>query len=100
MVPPVHMQILYAKAAAHNRQSLFVEFPNGMHMDTWLAGGDHYWRTIQQFLEEHVPEKKENDSSRNNNGKLFLINYSEVLLLRTLPLHFHKRERESYMCFN
>lgn len=67
MVPPVHMQILYAKAAAHNRQSLFVEFPNGMHMDTWLAGGDHYWRTIQQFLEEHVPEKKENDSSRNNN---------------------------------
>ncbi|XP_062149064.1 alpha/beta hydrolase domain-containing protein WAV2 [Alnus glutinosa] len=67
MVPPVHMQTLYAKAAAHNRQCLFVEFPNGMHMDTWLAGGDHYWRTIQQFLEQHLPEKKENDSSRNNN---------------------------------
>ncbi|XVE70672.1 hypothetical protein DITRI_Ditri10aG0089300 [Diplodiscus trichospermus] len=65
MVPPSHMQMLYAKAAAHNRQCLFVEFPNGMHMDTWLAGGDHYWRTIQQFFERHVPEKKDNESSQN-----------------------------------
>ncbi|XP_009784315.1 alpha/beta hydrolase domain-containing protein WAV2 [Nicotiana tabacum] len=63
MVPPVHMQMLYAKAAARNRQCLFVEFPNGMHMDTWLAGGDHYWRTIQQFLEETV-RKKEDDESK------------------------------------
>ncbi|KAJ7979278.1 Bem46 [Quillaja saponaria] len=66
-VPPSHMQILYAKAAAHNNQCLFVEFPTGMHMDTWLAGGDHYWRTIQQFLEKHVPEKKEKESSQNGN---------------------------------
>ncbi|KAK6273652.1 hypothetical protein POUND7_010735 [Theobroma cacao] len=62
MVPSSHMQMLYAKAAAHNRQCLFVEFPTGMHMDTWLAGGDHYWRTIQQFFEQHVPEKKQNES--------------------------------------
>ncbi|XP_016510724.1 alpha/beta hydrolase domain-containing protein WAV2 [Nicotiana tabacum] len=62
MVPPVHMQMLYAKAAARNRQCLFVEFPNGMHMDTWLAGGDHYWRTIQQFLEETVRKKKDDES--------------------------------------
>ncbi|XP_007012712.2 PREDICTED: protein bem46 isoform X1 [Theobroma cacao] len=62
MVPSSHMQMLYAKAAAHNRQCLFVEFPAGMHMDTWLAGGDHYWRTIQQFFEQHVPEKKQNES--------------------------------------
>ncbi|KAG2718021.1 hypothetical protein I3843_03G199500 [Carya illinoinensis] len=68
MVPPVHMQLLYVKAAAHNRQCLFVDFPTGMHMDTWVAGGDHYWKTIQQFLEEHVPEKKENESSRNRNA--------------------------------
>jgi hypothetical protein len=94
------MQTLYAKAAAHNRQCLFVEFPNGMHMDTWLAGGDHYWRTIQQFLEQHLPEKKENDSSRNNNGKLFLLNSSEVVLLRTLPLHFHECEGGREMCFD
>ncbi|KAL4652468.1 hypothetical protein ACB092_01G235400 [Castanea dentata] len=67
MVPPVHMQILYAKAAAHNRRCLFVDFPSGMHMDTWLAGGDHYWRTIQQFIDQSVPEKKENGSSGNNN---------------------------------
>ncbi|GMJ15714.1 ABHD17 (Alpha/Beta Hydrolase Domain-containing Protein 17)-like Acyl Protein Thioesterase 11 [Hibiscus trionum] len=57
MVPPSHMQMLYAKAAAHNKQCLFVEFPTGMHMDTWLAGGDPYWRTIQQFFEKHVPKK-------------------------------------------
>ncbi|KAF3651018.1 hypothetical protein FXO37_18203 [Capsicum annuum] len=64
MVPPFHMQMLYAKAAAHNRQCLFVEFPNGMHMDTWLAGGDHYWRTIQKFLEETVPDTKDDDSKK------------------------------------
>ena len=68
MVPPSHMQMLYAKAAAHNRQCLFVEFPTGMHMDTWLAGGDHYWRTIQQLFERHVQEKKENESSQNGHG--------------------------------
>ncbi|XP_038711685.1 alpha/beta hydrolase domain-containing protein WAV2-like isoform X2 [Tripterygium wilfordii] len=63
MVPPSHMQLLYAKAAAHNKKCIFVEFPSGMHMDTWLSGGDNYWRTIQQFLEEHVPEKDEKESS-------------------------------------
>jgi hypothetical protein len=80
MVPPVHMQMLYAKAAAHNKQCLFMDFPTGMHMDTWLAGGDRYWRAIQQFIEQHVPEKKENKSSTNNNGNLFAINSSEILL--------------------
>ncbi|KAK6139633.1 hypothetical protein DH2020_026617 [Rehmannia glutinosa] len=64
MVPPSHMEMLYAKAAAHNRQCLFVEFPTGMHMDTWLAGGDYYWRTIKEFLEKTVPDKKDTDSSR------------------------------------
>ncbi|XP_059284041.1 alpha/beta hydrolase domain-containing protein WAV2 isoform X2 [Lycium ferocissimum] len=64
MVPPFHMQMLYAKAAARNRQCLFVEFPSGMHMDTWLAGGDHYWRTIQKYLEETVPEKKDDESKK------------------------------------
>lgn len=59
MVPPTHMQMLYAKAASRNRSCQFVEFPNGMHMDTWISGGDRYWRTIQQFLEENVPEKNE-----------------------------------------
>ncbi|GAU33169.1 hypothetical protein TSUD_206280 [Trifolium subterraneum] len=67
MVPASHMQLLYAKAATRNNQCLFVEFPTGMHMDTWQAGGDHYWRTIQQFLEQHAPEKKEGRSSQNGN---------------------------------
>lgn len=80
MVPPVHMQILYAKAAAHNRRCLFVDFPSGMHMDTWLAGGDHYWRTIQQFIDQYVPEKKENGSSGNDDGKVYAISSPEFLL--------------------
>lgn len=62
IVPPTHMQMLYAKAAAHNKRCKFVEFPDGMQMDTWLSDGDHYWRTIQLFLEEHIPEKKEGSS--------------------------------------
>ncbi|XP_021641148.2 alpha/beta hydrolase domain-containing protein WAV2 isoform X2 [Hevea brasiliensis] len=73
MVPPSHMEMLYAKAAAHNKECIFVEFPTGMHMDTWLAGGDHYWRTIQQFLDKDVPEKKENESHHIDRDKPFII---------------------------
>nr|GMC92670.1 PHD finger protein ALFIN-LIKE 4-like isoform X1 [Ipomoea batatas] len=61
LVPPSHMEMLYARAAACNRQCLFVKFPTGMHMDTWLAGGDKYWRTIQQFMEQTVPDKKDDE---------------------------------------
>ncbi|KAG5547102.1 hypothetical protein RHGRI_012958 [Rhododendron griersonianum] len=67
MVPPVHMQMLYAKAAAHNRRCTFMEFPTGMHMDTWLAGGDHYWRTVQLFLEQNVPQNSDDSSSNQGN---------------------------------
>nr|AFK43874.1 unknown [Lotus japonicus] len=67
MIPPSHMQMLYAKAATHNNQCLFVEFPTGMHMDTWMTGGDRYWSTVREFLEQHVPEKKEDGSSQNGN---------------------------------
>lgn len=72
MIPPAHMQMLYAKAAAHNRQCVFADFPNGMHMDTWLSGGDHYWRTIKEFLQEHVPEREDDDSSKNDTGEFCL----------------------------
>ncbi|XP_076908838.1 alpha/beta hydrolase domain-containing protein WAV2-like isoform X1 [Bidens hawaiensis] len=64
MVPPFHMEMLYAKAAAHNKKCIFVDFPTGMHMDTWLAGGDHYWKTVRTFIQQNVLEKgdKGNDS--------------------------------------
>ncbi|KAM0030709.1 putative peptidase S9, prolyl oligopeptidase, catalytic domain, alpha/Beta hydrolase [Helianthus debilis subsp. tardiflorus] len=68
MVPPFHMEMLYAKAAAHNKKCVFVDFPTGMHMDTWLAGGEHYWNTVRTFIQQNVLEKgdesqhKENDS--------------------------------------
>ncbi|XP_024979661.1 protein bem46-like [Cynara cardunculus var. scolymus] len=65
MVPPFHMQMLYAKAAAHNKRCIFVDFPTGMHMDTWLAGGDHYWKTVQTFIQQNVREKKDDESRLN-----------------------------------
>ncbi|KAL6507157.1 Alpha/beta hydrolase domain-containing protein wav2 [Orobanche hederae] len=64
MVPPSHMKMLYAKAAARNSKCLFVEFPTGMHMNTYEIGGVRYWRTIHEFLSKWVPETKDNDSSR------------------------------------
>ncbi|CAO2841971.1 unnamed protein product [Amaranthus hypochondriacus] len=62
IVPPSQMKMLYAKAAAYNKHSSFVEFPVGMHMDTWLTaywrrGGERYWITIQHFIEQHVSGK-------------------------------------------
>ncbi|XP_050129757.1 alpha/beta hydrolase domain-containing protein WAV2-like isoform X1 [Malus sylvestris] len=68
MIPPSHLQMLYAKAAAHNKRCVFVEFPTGMHMDTWLAGGDEYWRTVQEFLQQHVPAKKDDESSHSDSN--------------------------------
>ncbi|KAI3714525.1 hypothetical protein L6452_21481 [Arctium lappa] len=65
MVPPFHMQMLYAKAAARNKRCIFVDFPTGMHMDTWLAGGDHYWKTVQTFIQQNVREKKDDESCLN-----------------------------------
>ena len=62
------MQMLYNKATAHNKEISFVDFPTGMHMDTWLAGGDEYWRTIQQFLEKYSPKNNENESCHDNKG--------------------------------
>ncbi|CAI9293163.1 unnamed protein product [Lactuca saligna] len=61
MIPPSHMEMLYAKAALHNKRCIFVDFPNGKHMDTWLVGGDEYWEAVQTFLQENVLENG-NDS--------------------------------------
>uniref|UniRef100_A0A1D1ZF23 Protein bem46 n=1 Tax=Anthurium amnicola TaxID=1678845 RepID=A0A1D1ZF23_9ARAE len=59
LVPPSHMRMLYAKAVENNRRCLFVDFPTGMHMDTWFSGGNRYWRSIQLFLDQYVPGKEE-----------------------------------------
>ncbi|KAJ6791427.1 protein bem46-like [Iris pallida] len=67
MVPPSHMQILHAKAVRQNRRCLFVDFPSGMHMDTWLSDGDRYWRTIQLFLDRYVPEIHISSMGHKNN---------------------------------
>lgn len=53
MVPPSHMKRLYTATSSNSCSSL-IEFPTGMHMDTWLTGGDRYWRSVQLFLEKHA----------------------------------------------
>lgn len=53
MVPPAHMQRLYDATRA-NTACKFFEFPTGMHMDTWLKGGERYWRILQIYLEQHA----------------------------------------------
>jgi hypothetical protein len=39
-------------------QHTFVEFPEGMHMDTWMQGGERYWRSIEIFLEKNAAGAK------------------------------------------
>ncbi|KAK8921368.1 hypothetical protein KSP39_PZI020769 [Platanthera zijinensis] len=70
MVPPSHMQMLYAKAAENSSQCLFVDFPGGMHMDTWLSGGDRYWRNIQLFLDRFVLRATEIEGERISGSKV------------------------------
>lgn len=84
MIPPSQMQMLYAKAAVHNRRCVFEEFSNGMHMNTWLEGGDNYWRKIQHFLREHVPEKKEDESSHSDSGNASVINIPKCIFMSWL----------------
>jgi len=55
--------MLYDKAVEHNRNCRFVDFPSGMHMDTWMSGGDRYWRAIQLFLDQYAPEVQSRDAS-------------------------------------
>lgn len=60
MVPPSHMRRLYEKAK-RNLRCFFVEFPTGMHMDTWFVGGDRYWQTIHHFLVKELSNREENE---------------------------------------
>lgn len=55
MVPPAHMHQLFEAAQEHSvAQHTFVEFPDGMHMDTWMQGGERYWRSIEVFMQNHA----------------------------------------------
>ncbi|CAN6199766.1 unnamed protein product, partial [Urochloa humidicola] len=63
LVPPSHMKMLYDKAVEDNRNCRFVDFPSGMHMDTWMSGGDRYWRAIQLFLDQYAAEVQSRDAS-------------------------------------
>jgi fermentation-respiration switch protein FrsA (DUF1100 family) len=52
MVPPSHMRRLY-QAASANTACQFIEFPTGMHMDTWLKESEKYWRVLKLYLEQY-----------------------------------------------
>ncbi|CAM6024488.1 unnamed protein product [Sphagnum balticum] len=54
MVPPSHMRRLYIAARKNSGYRSFVEFPHGMHMDTWMRGGEHYWKSIESFMKQHT----------------------------------------------
>ncbi|GAQ86154.1 Hypothetical protein KFL_002730120 [Klebsormidium nitens] len=49
MIPPAMMKKLY-RAATNAQDRVYVEFPTGMHMDTWLRGRESYWQALQDFL--------------------------------------------------
>ncbi|KAJ0963463.1 hypothetical protein J5N97_028585 [Dioscorea zingiberensis] len=66
MVPPSHMRMLYLKAIEHNSGCLFVDFPNGMHLNNWLSCGDRYWGRMQLFLDQYVPLTHRRNWSRIN----------------------------------
>lgn len=92
LVPPSHMRLLYEKAFEHNKNCRFVDFPNGMHMDTWNSGGDRYWRTIQLFLDQYAPEVQScNTSCKSeiaNDGKFSILSIKKFLktvLLSSFP---------------
>lgn len=80
MVPPIHMHMLYGKAAARNNRCTFANFPTGTHMDTWIAGGDPYWQKIQTFLQQNVLKRKDDVSLSNTNGMSLFPNNLQILL--------------------
>ncbi|CAI5950977.1 unnamed protein product [Closterium sp. NIES-64] len=55
LMPPAHMRQLYAEAQRNTGgSSLFVEVAAGGHMDTWLRGGQRYWRVLSLFITHHA----------------------------------------------
>ena len=60
------MHRLY-ETVKHNPRCLFVEFPTGMHMDTWFFSRDQSWQTIQCFLVRELP-KPEGNEERSRDG--------------------------------
>eukprot|EP00850_Spirogloea_muscicola_P001188 SM000004S15058 [mRNA] locus=s4:1001807:1003317:+ [translate_table: standard] len=60
MVPPVQMRRLFEQCKTDPRNAaVFVEFRTGAHMDTWVKGGERYWRVLELFLRQHVMERKQ-----------------------------------------
>ncbi|KAJ7558885.1 hypothetical protein O6H91_04G060400 [Diphasiastrum complanatum] len=72
MVPPSHMHRLH-RAASTNSRCHFVDFPTGMHMDTWLRGGDRYWRVVQLFLDQNCTGKTTGEDGVCENGERDLV---------------------------
>ncbi|KAI3939745.1 hypothetical protein MKW92_039900 [Papaver armeniacum] len=96
MVPPSHMKTLYVKAAAHNKNCIFVEFPNGMHMDSWVSGGDLYWNTVWQFLEQNASGNSKILHTRvKMNHVKILFTYFFMFIFLTILLNIAESDSET-----
>eukprot|EP00850_Spirogloea_muscicola_P008434 SM000045S16179 [mRNA] locus=s45:109432:111698:+ [translate_table: standard] len=70
MVPPAQMRRLFEQCKADPRNAaVFVEFRTGAHMDTWVKGGERYWRVLELFLRQHVMEQKQPHGAAANGAR-------------------------------
>jgi fermentation-respiration switch protein FrsA (DUF1100 family) len=50
LVPPAHMERLYATTASSSRHRDWFSVPEGTHNDTWVRAGTGYYRRLKAFL--------------------------------------------------
>ena len=50
LVPPSHMQDLHKICLKHKLQVNILTVPDGTHNDTWVKGGQEYWKHQQLFV--------------------------------------------------
>ncbi len=53
IVPPTQMKALFRICQSDGLNSEFHLFPTGTHNDTWIQGGEEYWRVQLKFMEKN-----------------------------------------------
>jgi pimeloyl-ACP methyl ester carboxylesterase len=51
IVPPLQMRDLFQLSQESSRLAVFHAVPTGRHNDTWLRGGENYWKAMLQFIQ-------------------------------------------------
>jgi hypothetical protein len=52
LVPHAHMKELHALSSKASLKSELHIVPSGTHNDTWMRGGEEYWRVFARFMQE------------------------------------------------